>query len=52
MTMADHSAFIWGAYGVFAVALVVELILLRARAKNAIAALREDQLVKQYETKT
>lgn len=44
--MRDHSWFIWGSYGVFAAALLIEIILLRARAKRTLAAAREDQLVK------
>lgn len=50
--MSDHQLFIWGAYGVFAAALVIEIILLRARTKRTLAALREDQLVKSHEAKT
>ena len=50
--MTDHQLFIWGAYGVFAAALLIEIILLRARAKRTLAAAREDLLVKSNETKT
>jgi len=50
--MSDHSLFILGAYGVFAAALLIEIILLRMRAKRTLAAALEDQEVKQYEAKT
>jgi heme exporter protein CcmD len=50
--MSDHELFIWGSYGVFAAALLIEIILLRARARRTLDAAREDQLVKSYETKT
>jgi heme exporter protein CcmD len=47
--MSDHSLFIWGSYGVFAVALVIELFLLRSRAKRTLQTLKDEQLVRQLD---
>lgn len=37
-SMSGHGAFIWGAYGVTALLVIVEIIALRARRKVAIEA--------------
>jgi heme exporter protein CcmD len=50
--MSDHTFFIWGSYGVFAVALFIEIVLLRARAKRTLQDLKDAQLVSKHETKT
>lgn len=39
--MTDHQFFIWGSYGVTAIALALELVWLRMSASRRLAALRE-----------
>ena len=37
LAMGGHGFFVWGAYGVTAIALVIELVALRARRRAATA---------------
>jgi heme exporter protein D len=37
LNMGGHGFFVWGAYGVTAVAIVIELLALRARLRAAVA---------------
>ena len=42
--MGGRGFYVWGSYGVFAVAIIVEIILLRARAKHAQSEARAEML--------
>jgi len=41
--MGGHAFFVWMSYGALLVAIVVELLLLRARRKRALAAIEEER---------
>ena len=41
--MGGHAYFVWMSYGALLVAIVVELILLRARRKRALEAIEEER---------
>jgi heme exporter protein D len=43
-SMGGRGFYVWGSYGAFAVAIIVEIILLRARAKHARAEARAEML--------
>ena len=41
--MGGHAFFVWMSYGVFAAAIVVELVLLRLRRSRALALVEEER---------
>lgn len=43
-SMGGRGFYVWGSYGVFAIAIIVEIILLRARAKHAQSEARAEML--------
>ena len=44
LSMGGRGFYVWGSYGAFAVAIIVEIILLRARAHRAQAQARAEKL--------
>ena len=43
-SMGGRGFYVWGSYGAFAIAIIVEIILLRARATHAQAEVRAEML--------
>jgi heme exporter protein D len=44
-SMGGRGFYVWGSYGAFAIAIIVEIVLLRARAKRINAEIREELMV-------
>jgi heme exporter protein D len=40
-SMGGRGFYVWGSYGVFALAIAIEIIMLRARAKRALTSAKE-----------
>jgi heme exporter protein D len=43
-SMGGRGFYVWGSYGAFAIAIIVEIVLLRARANRAQAQTRAERL--------
>jgi heme exporter protein D len=44
-SMGGRGFYVWGSYGAFAIAIILEIVLLRARAKRINAEIREELMV-------